>query len=82
MAWAGVNAAGRGTSQSPGTRARCGVAAQVGLADAPAVEDDLVADGDAVVGWTRRTVPAKSMPGIIGQRRTTGDEPVSASPSL
>jgi hypothetical protein len=28
------------------------------------------------------TVPAKSMPAIIGKRRTTGALPVMASPSL
>jgi hypothetical protein len=28
------------------------------------------------------TVPAKSIPGTIGKRRTTGDLPVSARPSL
>jgi hypothetical protein len=28
------------------------------------------------------TVPAKSMPAIIGNRRTTGAWPVTASPSL
>ena len=37
----------------------------------------------AMPSWAEsRTTPAKSMPGIIGQRRTTGDEPVRARPSL
>ena len=34
-------------------------------------------------GWLElSTSPAKSMPGIIGKRRTTGALPVSARPSL
>jgi hypothetical protein len=42
----------------------------MGLADAPAVEQHAVTDFPAA--WRlSTTVPAKSMPGIIGKRRTT-----------
>ena len=52
------------------------------LADAPAVENDLVAACASRDATEAITVPAKSMPGTSGKRRTTGALPVIASPSL
>ena len=78
---AGVNASGSGTSHSPGTRAR---SANPPRWVSPTPQPlRTTASPAAMPSWDESdTVPTKSIPGIIGQRRTTGDAPVRARPSL
>ncbi len=45
-------------------------------------DDADLMDGDVTGCDDASTVPAKSIPGIIGKRRTIGAFPVSARPSL
>ena len=81
IAWAAVNASGRGSSHSPGTRARWPKPPRCVSPTPHPLRT--TSSPTAMPAWDELdTVPAKSIPGIIGQRRTTGDAPVRARPSL
>ena len=60
---------------------KAGIAAMMGLADTPAIEDHFVAGLDQAM-TEETTVPAKSTPGISGKWRMIGALPVTARPSL
>ena len=81
IAWRVVKAAGRPTSQSPLKRAR---SARPPLWVSPTPKPfSTTRSPGRQSGWPLSiTVPAASMPAIIGQLRTTGERLVIARPSL
>jgi hypothetical protein len=81
MAWRGVKRSGRRTSQSPLRRARC---ARQPRCDSPTPKPFTTTRSPAFQpGWRLAvTVPAPSMPAIMGQARTTGERLVMARASL
>ncbi len=81
IAWRLLNAAGSGTSHSPFSRAFCASPPQC---VSPTPQPFRITRSPAFQSaWLlSRTTPARSMPGTIGNLRTTGELPVIASPSL
>jgi hypothetical protein len=81
MAWRVLKPAGKATSQSPLTRARCASPPEW-VSPTPQPLSTTWSPAFQAAWLLDSTVPAKSMPATSGNLRTTGDLPVMARPSL
>ncbi|KEH11980.1 hypothetical protein GY15_24055 [Delftia sp. 670] len=81
MASRALKASGRRISQSPFTRA-CWASPPQWVSPTPQPLSSTASPGWKRASSLSSTVPARSMPGTMGNWRTTGERPVMASASL